>query len=476
MTDLRSVFSRALLITTSTWLFGCSATDYMEPARNAYSAGDFATADQLVAELVSDNDSNVHLYQLEHGIAQLANGQPDPAIKSWLAARDRLDSLEGRGFMETMNAWLSDDTALDFEGAAFERVLLRALLAAVELVSPGRIFGDDAIAYANQVGQVQRKIIDAWQAEQDDLGGNPLVSPDASFKFVAFGSFMIALIREADPITADEARFQMKRVVEMEPDRAWLKDELARVESRKFAAPGKGVVNILGLVGRGPFRVEDEVEATQGALQLAQFIIAALSRTWPQISAKGVPIDRLAFHRDNPDSLRVLVNGEPMGSTQVVTDVEEVAKKEYDATYDYRVARGLVRRAIKVILVEGTRQTVRAARDEREEGRSTEGELLDLGIAVLGSLWQASEVADLRCWSLLPATCQALRLELDPGRYTIEVQPQRGGAPFGASSVIEVDVGRNRASYVLALAPSSTSGVAPLISRQAPEPEPAGQQ
>ncbi|MCB9877119.1 MAG: hypothetical protein H6835_05900 [Planctomycetes bacterium] len=459
---------RAVPFAAAALLAACAASDPMQPVRDAYSAGDYPQAQQLAEAVVAEGGGDVHVWQLEQGMCELAVQRPDPALTAWRAARDRLDSLQGRDTLESVASWLTDETALDYEGAAYEHTMVRAMLAVAELAAPDRMFGDDAIAYANQVGEVQSRLIDELTKMRDELGGKSLVPPDAPFKFVAFGSLIVAMIREADPTTVDEARFQIGRALELEPGNDWLQQEAERLRSGRFAAPGKGVVNVLGMVGRGPFKVADQVEATRQAFQLAEIIIAIQNRTVPQISIRGLPIDRLSFHQDNPDALRVSIDGQVVGDTVTVTDVEEVARREHEATKDARVARALVRRIIKVATTEASRAVVRQARNEDQKGRNTEGELLDVGIAVLGSLWQATEVADLRCWSLLPARCQALRVELDPGVHTLTVAPLRGGRPSGPATTMQVRVNGNRPSYVVALAPTDHTPV-PLLSRAAVE-------
>lgn len=463
---------KRLLLPLAMTLAGCSATDLMRPARNLYTEGDYQGARNLVAGLIEEEEDDAHLYRLEYGLTAMATGDPDGAIKEWRRSRDRLDELGGRDVLETVGAWLSDDTALDYEGATYERVMVRALLAAAELVAPDRLMGDDALAYALQVGEEQRRIIDELKAGRDDLDGRSLVDPNAAFKFVAFGSYLAAVIREADATTVDAARFQMQRVVDLEPEQEWLRPELERLKKGRFSEDGKGVVHLLALVGRGPFKEEITLDGSQAAFQIAQVILGAVTDSFPQISAKGVPIDRLAYHQDNPTALHIDVDGDDWGFTQTVTDVEEVAAQEHAATLDYRVARAIARRAIKVGITEGARQGVRSVKTDGSTKQEAAAAFAELTVVALGSLWQASETADLRCWSLLPAQCQALRLELEPGDHTITVRPETPEGLLAEPVSIQVRVQPSRPSYVVAVCPSVRSAPT-LLSRQATASEPA---
>jgi tetratricopeptide (TPR) repeat protein len=443
------------------FLSGC-ASDRMIEARAAYSVGNYQQAHALVSKLVEKKRKNRHLYQLELGVCDLAIDQPDAALTSWRAGRDGLDERAGRGLGESVAGWLADDNALDYEGTAYERVLVRAMLALAEMVAPGRTFGDDVIAYANQVIEEHIKITSELTQKRDDLDGRALA--EDSFKLVSFGAYLVAMLRESDPLNVDEARFQMQKVVDLEPDRPWLVDELRRLEQGPTTTPGKGVVHVFGLVGRGPYRVEKQVPGTAEAFALAGVIVAITNRSLPQISLDGVPIAALAYHSDNPDALAVDVDGGEAGVTKTVTDVEEVARQEDLSTFDYRVARAIIRRAFKFAAVEGARAGVRAAKKGSDE-QKTAAAVADIALAIGGSIWQAAEQADLRCWSLLPARMQGLRLELDPGVHDLTLRPTSRGRVVGPPTTIRVEVDPRRPAYVVALAPTATAPVTAL-SRQ----------
>lgn len=443
----------------------------MLEARNAYSAGNYGEAHRLVTELVDDEDGNQHLWKLERGVVNLALQEPDAALTDWREGGDRLYELEGGTWSSNVAAWLGDDTSFDYEGKAYERVMVSAMTLAAEIAAKdGRLLGDDVIAFGSQIIQQHRDIYDEMIAEREDEDGEQTfryVDPDSEFKFVAWGSYLAAIVFEDRPLQSQVAEEQYALIKEIEPDRPWVDETIARMEKGNITErDGDGVVHVLGLVGRAPYKEEVSVSGTAAALNLASILYGIGSGNATTITVSNVQIDEPRYHQDNPDTLAVYVNGQQVGNTFEVTDIEDIATKEYEATRDYRVARALIRKTVKLAATAGAAYGVSQADDS---GWGV------LAVLIAGLIWSSAEEADLRCWSLLPASCQALRLELPPGEHDIELRAVSGGTPIGVPQKVRVLVTTGRNSYVLAVTPTERGGPPPL-SRQAveplPEPEP----
>lgn len=435
----------------------------MIEARAAYSRGDYVLAQQLTTELVDDGGSDKHLYQLEKGVTDLAVGDIDDAIQTWEAATYKLDELDGGSWAGDTAAWLSDDNALDYDGAAYERVMVRVAKLIAESVAPNREMGDDIIAFGNQIIDEHERIYAKLTEERDDLGGNSVASPEAQFQFVGFGSYLVGTVLEQDPTAVDEARLQYQTAARVATDRAFVEQGLQRIESGRFTEhQGDGVLHVFGMVGRGPYKVESSITAAQSALNLASVIYAIIEDTPAAIGVTPVPIDVLQYHPDNPDALAVELNGQAVGSTAIVSDIERIAQLEYDATIDYRVARALIRRTLKQAATQAAATAVQASSDNGWAALLT---------IIFGAIWTGVEQADLRCWSLLPATCQAFRAELEPGEYDVVLRASVRGVPTGTPQTIRVRIRPGRNTYVVAMAPTQFGGPAPL-SRDAIEVAP----
>jgi len=137
------------------------------------------------------------------------------------------------------------------------------------------------------------------------------------------------------------------------------------------------------------------------------------------------------------------VDGQVRGTTETITDVGQLAVRQYEALRDHVLARAIVRRVVK-------KGIVYAGKDAFLQN---DDPLVNFAIDVLGVAWEAAERADTRYWGLLPDKIQVLRLELPAGEHRIALQPidrSRGIGP-AESTTIEIEDGRN--TYVLASFP-----------------------
>ena len=450
---------RALLKSTSLLaalvLLASCAGDPMLQVRRDFAGGRYELVRGELTRLAASDVKNEHVWRLERSVASLAMGRPKEAIGDLRRARDELEDLEGTDYSGWFQSVLLDDTRLAYQGADFEIVLIRALLALAALMTGE---ANDAGAYALQIGEKQREIIDAFEARDGS-------KPKNGYKLVAFGSYLRGILDEG-ALKFDVARRSYERVRELEPTFVFNNENVTRITDGHISAKGNGVVHVLALVGRGPFRVEVEEPVTRDAFAIAQLVWAIIRdrATIPNVAAVKIP--QLAFYTDNPTELHVEVDGQSAGVTAVITDVEETARREFEAMRAHIVARAVIRRAVKVALTEGAKEGVRSRRREYR----AENALVDLAISGAGILWAAIESADLRCWSLLPASFQVLRLELPAGEHDIVFRAGRQAGAFGSPQRVRVHVSDGHNTYVSVMTPTVDGGPPPQSS-QTVEPE-----
>lgn len=427
------------------------ASDPMPAIREAFYAGRYDEARERLLEL-ERSSSDRHVYQLERGVVELARHDPEESERALRAARDRLDELDADDPLSWFAAVLLDDRQLPYAGADYEKVLVRAVLAVANLMHGGR----DAAAYALQVLEKQQEIIASFQ---DERGYNP----KRAYKLVAFGSYLRAILLENDPVKLAAARREFERVKQLEPDFPFADTDLERATHGTHSQKGNGVIHVIAMVGKGPFRVEVEEPVTGQVLALAQAIWGHLRKRAVLPNVTAVKIPAMAYWRDNPTETHVAVDGRAAGVTATVTDVELTAAKEFAAMKDYIVARAVLRRAFKIAVTEGVREAVRDDSKEYDEGELFK----DLAVSIFGMVWTGVEQADLRCWSLLPATFQVLRIEVPAGRHEVTIQAGLDGRPVGAPQTVRVLVRDGYNTYVLVQTPTLHGGPEPLTSEPA---------
>ncbi len=420
-------------------LVGC-ASDPMQKVQRLYHQGRLEQARERLVQLEIDDPGNRHVFQLERGIVELALGQPYEAEQTLRQARNRLDYLEKQDWNGEINALLLDDRQLGYAGTDFEKVLVRAVLAVVNLVQSG----GDADAYALQVLEKQRQIIESFR---DDDG----YEPKKAYKLVAFGAYLRAILNEEDPLKLGVARASFDKVKLLEPSFPYADDDLERATNGKHSKKGNGVVHVLAFVGKGPYRVEAEEPVSGRALAIAQVIWALRRERIPFPNITKVNIPAMAYWRDNPTEVHISLNGLAIGHTATITDVETTARKEFAAMKSYIIARAVLRRALKIVSTESAKEIAsRKLRDKTKDTRNA----LDIILSAAGSIWTGAEQADLRCWSFLPASFQVVRIELSAGEHEFVFRAGRRGHPGSREKRLRFLVRDGFNTYIIVQTPT----------------------
>jgi len=413
---------------------GCAThADRLTTIRDAYYGGQVATARQIVETGLAERDADADVLKLERAMIELAEGQPEQAERTLREVRNRLDYLEQDSPGETVLAAFTDDNSRAYSGEDYEKVLVRCFLALSSLMHD-RI---DADAYAFQVAEKQQQII---QAGAESEGKNPKLA----YQQVALGAYIQAALREATHTDYREAEKAIQLVASWEPNFEFAQEDLNRVRNGRHSEKGNGVLYVFGLVGEGPCKVEREEIPTSQALLIADRILSATAEHSlpPTIAPIQVPVVVRSPNRIT--NLGVEVDGQPAGQTATITDIGRMAMEQSEAVFPQVMARAVVRRVVK-------KASIYAAKDLVD----VDNPLAELAFDAAGSVWEASESADTRCWGLLPDQIQVLRIELPAGQHTIHLKPLADRRPLGAGAEQDVLIADGRNAYLLANFPDS---------------------
>ncbi|HEY6008841.1 MAG TPA: hypothetical protein VIU40_11005 [Geobacteraceae bacterium] len=447
------------------------------PLRDRYGRGDFAEAEEFVDQRIAAEagvkeevvrksggvDDSIQpwrgdtvLYLLDKGMLRLAAGDPKGAVRVWRSARDQLDDNflnDTDRFVGGFAAALADDTVRVYTAADYEHILLRAMLCLADLMEGG----GDAYAYAVQVGEKQEEIIGSPLGDVVKDGRQVGYRPRSQYKRVGLGAYLQGVIRE-DSLDYDEAGRAYERAVAFsEMQSPLLEGSLSRVRNRSAASPGEGVLHVFYLGGRGPHL--EEVRATPGndAFRLAGLLVFLVHGSPWLLTQAPVPVPHVAVNDADVLPLEVR-SGDRSTTTDVILDVNRVAREQNDANMPWTVARALVRRTWKAVA--GT-----AAQGVAQSSRNDLVAVGALAAAIaLNVATTATENADTRSWSTLPAQFQAARLELPAGIRRVDLGPDLS---------CEVRIAPGRASYVLVIRPSEGRPAAVLVDRYTRPPKPS---
>lgn len=421
---------RILLLVPALLLAGCAThIDRLQPIREQFFAGQISAARQTVVEVSAKKKKEADVLALDQAIIELSDGRPREAEQILRRVRDRFDTFEQKDIKEELAVYTVDDTARSYSGEDYERVLIRAFLAISNLMTDG----SDAGAYALQLTEKQQQVIAAVTEKSPE---HPEVA--LAYKQVALGPYIRAALAEESPLTLDEAVRARTDVVSWEPEFRDAASDLQRAKFDKPVAPGRGVVYVFALVGRGPIKEETIEIPTQAALLVADRVISSFTKRGLTPTLAPIKIPKVMTFYSPIDHVAVTHAGQPVGQTATIVNIGQMARDQQEARYPEIIGRAVARRTIK-----------KAALYAVKEGAQTNAEM-GLLVDVAGVAWEASEKADTRCWGLLPDRIQVARIELPSGPQQLALQPSAAHGKVGAAAAVTVNVPDGRNTYVLA--------------------------
>jgi hypothetical protein len=409
---------------------GCAThTDHLRTIRQDFFSGNLDGAAAKIDEQLAGGGADEDVLRLDKALVELSAGRPREAEALLRDVRDRFDYLEQSDVVEAAGAMLTDDNTLSYAGEDYEKILIRAMLALANLMHDG----GDAGAYALQVADKQQQIVQKAARGTGD-------EPPPEYKRVALGAYIQGVLREQTHSNYDDVARAYAQVVSWEPDFQLGRQDLERATHGRHSARGNGVVYVLTMVGRGPYKEEVSEIPTTYAMLIADRILSALGDQTVPPTIAPIKVPRVVLSANRVDNVQVHVDGRPAGHTETITDVGEYAVRQYEAVFPHIMARAVARRAVKKGIIYAGKE---AADIEKNS-------LVSLAIDVGGIVWEATESADTRCWGLLPDKIQVMRLELPAGRYRISLAPARGPQAVGPEHEIGVEIVDGRNTYLLA--------------------------
>jgi hypothetical protein len=413
---------------------GCSThAKRISLSRSLFYEGQLEACRDRLEKLHKSNRQDRDVTNLDLAVVDLIDGRCQEAESRLKDVRDRFDHLEQESIGEkTISMW-TDDTARSYAGEDYEKILIRVYLALASLMSDGV----DAESYTLQIQDKHDAVM------QRLWGDQPADQKSNKFCGLPIGFYLRGLLREQTRIDYDDALRSYTQVAQLLPAEDWIRWDIERVTQGVHSQSGCGVIYVFAMVGRGPYKVESVEQPTSDALLMAEHIISAVGpyKLPPTIAPIKVP--KVVVPGSDIESVQVVVQGQAVGSTVSIADIDQLALETSQAARNQLVARAVARRVIKKATVAAVKQQTSA------------NSLTSLGFDAAGVAWEALEKADTRCWGLLPKNIQVLRIEVPAGTHTISLAPQAfgyTGRPIAQQQVSVVD-GRN--TYVVGWLPDS---------------------
>src|SRR5262245_30053087 len=298
------------------------------PLHNAYYDNQLSAAETAVAEQLKRDRKNADLLKLDAALIELAAGNAAAAERTLREVRDHFDELEGPAVAEKAASYLTDDTHRAYAGEDYEKVLIRAFLALANLMHDG----GDAEAYSLQLIDKQEQII----AAGDDKKGN---NPKLNYQRVALAPYLRGVLREATHLDYDDAERSYLAVVNWQPTFQAGRFDLDRAVHGSHSSPGNGVLYVFALTGRGPYKEEAVEVPSTAALFIAGEIVSAVGHQTVPPNVAPVKVPRIVARRGGTAAVAVGVGNQPVGTTEPITDITQLAIQQCEALYPQTIAR-----------------------------------------------------------------------------------------------------------------------------------------
>ncbi len=429
---------------------GCSTfthyTKKMDPVATALRGGNVTQAQALFPEKGLKSGTDRVVYLLEKGTLQHVAGEFDNSDLTFTDANRIFEENDMRATIavgkavEGAGSVVLNDKVLPYEGEAYERVYMHTLEAINYLMlgkkDEARVEIKLAYEQAKAVANRNAKDLDRIQREADEKKVETKRSVSEAFAQLFSSNQLDVIERSAvDPYQNAFTAYLSAVVYEMgrEYNDAYIDCQMAHEIVPGAKLPADHLARLAGLSGMAQRKVEWErkfgpvrppAEKAGDLFVVFQCGLAAHKEQVkltipvpipsPRDNTISIVLVTVAFPRYHPTptraaSMEVVCDGTLLGSTELLTDLDVIALKNFHQ----KVPALVVRQAIRATLKAGTSYAA----------SNLLGQLgpIDVSSLVVSGALSFTEQADLRSWLLLPANVQSLRQRIPEGEHDIEL-------------------------------------------------------
>ncbi len=448
---------------------GCqSHRQLVQQAHQQYRTGDFDAAVHSLSQARERPRRDEEVLMLDQAMVHFSRGEISQSSALLKKVRDRFDEGPGFAGAHKAAAYLTDDNSRLYVPDDHEKILIGVLLALLDLAQDGR----DAMAYAHQLGQTTGDLLDHRVVAETGKVGEKENGPEDSEPAVvlppldpvreelAVAPLLRSIIRGSSSMNQDDRLRYLQQAIEWRPGSHFIMQEYLAASQHLQVAPGYGSVYVIALVGRGPVKTETVEPVSSQALLAADQILSALGEYTLPPTIAPVKIATVTPQDSGIASLNVDLNGQRLGATETIADINRLAVARQTELMPGIIARAVVRRVVKksVVVAQKAKNNVK-------------NEWVSTGYNALGVLWEATERADLRCWALLPGQIQILRVDLPVGTHRLDFSANTAAGSTGRqpfSAPVTVSDGGN--AFVLCTLSDLTTPGRAITRSTAPPP------
>lgn len=395
------------VIALAIWVTGCGSQQLMngqKEMRNSFYAGNYQHA-KHIADSLKENDiykeKDRVLYALETGTIDYFHGDFKESIQSFTNAEDYIDQFFTKSFKTGVEAFLTNDNQLNYNGEVYEDIYLNGFKSLSYLkINEFESALVEARKIVEKLGQAESKyqglaesMSEAdttekdiqWEAGTSNIHDSPLSHYLASAVYAKlarsdtdrnYAELELKKLKVA--ITNHQALPESK--LEFDPD------------FKKIIKPNSYNTMLTAFSGNAPDKVENnlEIENVDG-------------------TGLTIAIPKLQMRPSNVEYVEAVINDTMTTHLPIIEEMDKVARETFQIKKPIIVARATVRGILKSVSQD-------VASDVAEEESEQLGDAVNF---FAGQVRKASERADLRGWQTMPGKVYTNVVELPPGNHQI---------------------------------------------------------
>jgi uncharacterized protein len=368
------------------------------------------------------NNKDAVIWHLEQGAVLRANGQYEDSNKAFETAQAKMDDYAQKAKVrlgQETGALLSNQAELDYEGRAYDGIMLNTYMALnyLALGEPDKARPELIRAYQRQQDAVQdnakriEKVQDeaaknkdsaAIQRAQNDPGLQSQIQntstnlnnlkPYAAYvnPFTVYLDGLFFMIDAVDNSDVERSRKSFERVTEMAPDNRYVQEDLAMVNGLINGRPLAPTTFVIFETGCAPVRDQVRID-----IPIIVAKVSYIGAAFPTLKPQGNFIP----------SLTVTADGKNFG-TELVSDMDSVIGLDFKNEMPIVITKTIAATVVKGVAA----YAANAAAGQQSDWA---GLLTQIGTAVYQA---AVNIADERTWTTLPKQFQACHFSTPPDR------------------------------------------------------------
>ena len=386
---------------------------------------------------------NMVLFYLDKGMVQHHAAKYKESGQSFDKAQSRMEELYTVSLSQAGGMILLNDNIMDYAGEPFERTLTN-VFRALNYVFLGRL--DEALVESRKV-----------ELFLDEL--NRKMGKKNSYKDDAFARYLDFLLY-ADAGKTDDARISLEAAMQAY---SWYASAY-NTPTPRFDSPQEdgrsGELVFIHYNGIIPRKVSK-------TFQVAWNQAVAIARSSPDTEAgdsrfknalaagflgHAVTVSYPEYVQDSFSiaSSEVRIGSSAVSSTRLMEDISAIASKSLAERMAGAVTRSIARATVKYVIAESAARAADKSCAQRYGKEAWQTTLCrQTARAFAHGTAAATEIADTRGWSSLPAQIRMARLEISPGRHDVEVHFKSASGQLISTRIFkDVEITQSKRTYL----------------------------